>query len=524
MEQQLKTKNLLLLVAVALVLGLAYMVLFFEQHAGVNFPILILLMIAGGLIVADRFQKKTDTPSSMLFIPIVFFAIMVFMRASPLLSMFNILGSLLLLGIVLRSYVGKSIVEYLPVDYLKVFLLPFRFIVPLWNTLTDTVSGVFNASAAYKERTQTRQIVRGVFMSVVALVVFAALFAAADATFARVISNMFSFIYTIDEETLGRIIMFLVGSAFFIGALGYMVRGKKAEAAASSEPKPRAFGALEATILLSSINVLFLIFIVLQLAHLFGGGTHVVSQGITYAEYARKGFFELILVAIMSYLIISTAEKQIIKHGDAHLKQFKILSTILIVQVLIILVSAFARLALYEATYGFTTIRLYSHALMIWLAAVLILLSRHILTGGTRARLALQAFGCVIVLLVCLNVLNPDAFIAKKNIDRYHETGKIDTRYLANLSVDALPFSITLLSDMNPLTQDAFARDLYFGSGLNDAPRTSHWQSFHLSRMQASKILFLHAKEIEIYKNSSMTTPPAGISTTPSPDEIVPEN
>ena len=473
---------------VAILLGIAHNMLFFGQSLGINFFAFTMLVLAGGCIVARRFERKIDTQTLFLILPILFFALMVFVRSSLLLTFFNVIGSILLLFILARSYAGKHLKDFLPWDYLRIFFLPFAFVLPFFRTVLDFFVEIFALRKVSDNHPQAKEILRGTVMAVIALAVFTLLFAGADSAFSHFVHSVFSFDFNIDMEFLGRLLLFLFVSAFFVGAFGYMFK-KREEAPAVSTEETRMAGALEMKILLGSINVLFFIFIVLQLAHLFGGGSSIVSEGVTYAEYARKGFFELMLVAIFSYLIIATAEKQIVKNGNAHLRSFKTLSTALIAQVIVILVSAFMRLSLYENAYGFSTIRLYSHALMIWLGIVLILLARHILGGGTRAKFAMQVFACVMLLLISMNLISPDAFIAKRNIERYDATGKIDTKYLASLSDDAVAYTAKLLQSPDPVIRAAFADDLY-QSRKDETPISKEgWPSLQISRMRAQKIL-----------------------------------
>ena len=63
---------------------------------------------------------------------------------------------------------------------------------------------------------------------------------------------------------------------------------------------------------------------------------------------------------------------------------------------------------------------------------------------------ATQASGLSIASLLfrALAMLNPDAWVAQHNIDRYTETGKVDWSYLQGLSDDAVPVLVTLPDDV----------------------------------------------------------------------------
>ncbi|MFA5830747.1 MAG: DUF4173 domain-containing protein [Candidatus Paceibacterota bacterium] len=488
METFKKINNAVVLGVAAILLGLAHNFLFFEKSPGINFFLFAALILAIGWAVNLKFGRSVEKQKLVLFLPILFFSFMIFVRSSELLAFFNAVASVLLFFILARSCEGKPVSDFLPEDYAKIFFLPFKFIAPFWKTLSEIFIELFAIRKIAKNHPHAREIARGTLMSLVALLAFTLLFSQADESFNNFVQSIVSFNWRIDEEVFGRIILFVLVSSFFIGAFGYAF-GKREENAGAPEEKTRNAGALEMKIFLGSINVLFFIFIILQLEHLFGGGGSVLSEGITYAAYARKGFYELMLAAILSYAIIATAENQIAKNGNSHFRSFKLLSAALIVQTVAILFSAFMRLSLYENAYGFSTIRLYSHALMIWVGVVLFLLMRHILGGGTRTKFAMQVFVCVILLLFSMNLINPDAFIAKRNLERYELTGRIDAAYLANLSDDAIPYTAKLLDDPDETVRSNFAKELYPSLRHRTKATEEGWQSFQISRARAQKIL-----------------------------------
>ena len=487
MEKLAVHGKILVLGAVSLVLGVAFTILFYEQEPGLNFSIFAVLVVCSGLFLAYLFSRHIEREHYALMLCALFFSSMVFVRSSELLTFFNALGSLLLLLIVVGTFAGKHIKAYIPLDYIKAPFLPLRFIGPFFETFGEMLS----LRRISGDRSVTKEIIRGSLMALVAIAVFAWLFASADIVFEKIFSSIVTF--ELDQEMVDRLILGLIATAFFIGAFGFMYRKIQPSLLSSPPEKPRNLGVIETMILLGSINVLFLIFILLQLASLFGGESHLLAAGLTYAEYARKGFFELVLVAVLSYLIISFAEKQIIKKENSHLRSFKILSGILVLQVILILISAFTRLSLYEEAYGFTDIRLYSHALMVWIAVVLVLLSHHIWTNGERALFAFRTFCTVVLLLFAMNMLDPDVFIAKKNLERYAATGQIDARYLGGLSEDALPYTIHLLDDPKQETRSDFATGLFYHYDGWDGPANQMgdhaWQSLRLSRANAQELL-----------------------------------
>ncbi len=485
MEKKVDRIRVLVLGAFALFLGIANVFLFYMHGVGVNYPLFFGLVTLCALALVRVYARHVEPYLYFLVGLVLIFATMVFVRESDFLTFLNVLAPIILSFIPVSAFTGKPLRSYVPESYIKALFVPFRFIGPLFDTIPEILSFGNSLSGHPK----AKEIIRGSFMAAVAVVVFGALFASADAVFNTLLSKIFTFKFP--PDAVPRFILGAVVTAFFIGAFGFMFRVERKESDELSVPKPRRLGVLETLIVLGSITALFLMFILIQFAHFFGGESHLLATGMTYAEYARSGFVELMIVAALAYLIISVAEKQIVREGESHVGSFRILCGVLVLEVVLILVSAFTRLSLYEDAYGFTTIRLYSHAVMIWLSVALVLLFVSIWTNGKREVFALRAFASLVIFLLAMNVLNPAAFIAKKNLARYAASGEIDAAYLGSLSDDALPYTIQLLDDPKEDVRHAFARSVYWTHDRWMGERTGmdSWQSSHLSSERAKKLL-----------------------------------
>ncbi|MBI4120225.1 MAG: DUF4173 domain-containing protein, partial [Parcubacteria group bacterium] len=343
------------------------------------------------------------------------------------------------------------------------------------------------------------QVIRGVATAIPVLVIFLLLFSSADLIFQKYVSDLITI--DIEPETVFRYIQILFATLVYIGAYSYIFRKTENQIAARQNNKTYSLGHIESSILLGSVNVLFFVFILVQLAYLFGGETNISAQGFTYAEYARRGFFELIAVAIISLLLLLTAEKYIAKKETGHVLGFKILSGALVVQVILIMASALTRLSLYEEAYGFTTLRLYSHGFIFLLAVTFCLLLYKIYKDKRENAFAFRVFISIALFLAVMNFLNPDAFVARRNIERFAVTGKLDVYYLSRLSEDAIPDTVRVLSISNEDLRKSFARELYWRAQDSGSPYFSKWQSLNISRMRAEKILNSKIRELEQHKD-----------------------
>ncbi len=343
-----------LIAGVSLVLGLLFNYFFFEKTPGIAFPIFIGLILVGLFIIASHLKKQINKQVFWLILPVVFFSGMVFVRSSPLLTFLNIVTCLFLLLLIGEMALGGQIKKFIIGDYVKTFFLPFKFIHPLFQTLPN----IFKFRETNQGPKVSSRIIKGITMTIPVIFVFLLLFSSADLVFKKYISNLITI--NLEPETIPRLILVLCATFGFIGAYSYALN-KKEDSLTEEVKKQPSVGHIETTILLGAVNVLFFAFILIQLTYLFGGEGNIVSKGLTYAEYARKGFFELITVAIISFLLLLTTEKYTAKKDTEHTLMFKLLSSALILQVILIMVSAYKRLLLYEEAYGLTTLRLYSH-------------------------------------------------------------------------------------------------------------------------------------------------------------------
>ncbi len=164
------------------------------------------------------------------------------------------------------------------------------------------------------------------------------------------------------------------------------------------------------------------------------------------------------------------------------------------------MISAFIRLSLYEDAYGFTTLRLYSHAFIILLAVIFSLLFYKIYQDNRESSFAFRVFISIVLFLAIMNFMNPDAIIARKNIERFEAIGKIDINYLVSLSDDAIPVVIETLGILDQDIRKDLVHMLYQRAQNRDASYYSHWPSINLSRIKANNILESKKQEIETYK------------------------
>ncbi len=266
--------------------------------------------------------------------------------------------------------------------------------------------------------------------------------------------------------------------------------------AAGSRPAERAplrLGSTEAATVLVVVDLLFTVFVGLQLAYLFGGNDTRALAGMTYAEYARRGFFELLLVAVLAGMLVVTLDLSVARRSRVQLAG----SFALLGLTAVVLVSALVRLRLYQAMYGWTELRFVVLAAIGWLGVALVVAA--VLLLARRTRWTLHALGImVLVALGGMNVLGPQAFVTGRNLERVIDPSLVpadgrtglDTAYLVQLGDEAVVPVVEAWDRLGPAEREALAPALEWRrEQLATDPTLQGWPAWNLTRERARAAL-----------------------------------
>lgn len=254
-------------------------------------------------------------------------------------------------------------------------------------------------------------------------------------------------------------------------------------------PKFFTLGAIEVSIVLGLVNLLFLAFVIVQIPYLFGGMDLVQNTpDFKLAEYARRGFGELVAVAALVLPILLLSHWLLRKDNKINEKIFRALAGLNIVLLFVIMISAAQRLLLLTGNlgYGLTTVRLYPMIFMIWLALIFVWFGLTVLRGN-RDQFAWGALWSAVFILGAVHVLNPDAFIARTNIKLMQQGRSFDAYYNSNLSDDAVP---TILENLNEMSFEQQCTIKHrFSYHLTETENEKDFRSWNWSRFAARQYL-----------------------------------
>lgn len=503
---------------IVLALGWLFDFLFWEKAPGVNFAIFWTagLIAAFYLLLSDGMRPHR---SSLILLPLFgFFAAVTFLRAEPMTTFLAYTFTMFTLTLLAVTYLGGRWMQYSLADYfMKFFVLigsmiarPFAFTADIRKTQAE--------SGAQPGKYNLWPLVRGIIIALPIVAIFASLLASADVIFSQRLDE-FMELFKLEDlpEYIFRFMYILV--------IGYALAGVVLHAASSSKDEklagedkpivPPFLGFIEAGIVLGSVVVLFSLFVIIQFQYFFGGSANITFEGYSYAEYARRGFGELVAVAFFSLLMLLALSAVTKRETETQRKIFSGLGVALVALVLVMLVSAYQRLVLYEEAYGFTRLRTYTHVFLVWIG--LLLAAAIVLEILRKERmLAFAMLAASFGFAASLPILNVDAFIVKQNLQREIQGQadvELDARYFLDLSNDAIPPLVTALQ--TPTLPDPVHEKVGAALACIRHYRTADelkWQSFHFARFNAENALTSVKAELDTYKIVDTDLPVKAIS------------
>ncbi|CAN5461626.1 hypothetical protein BH10ACI1_BH10ACI1_17620 [soil metagenome] len=536
-----RTKTGLEILQAAVLLGVLGDVLLRATPWGLNVLLFIGALVAAFvMLILRRRQELWNKQTIALNVALIFFAAMFVWRDSAELKIADFLAVLTILAVLslssLRIKMNSAGVFHYILGFfwsgINAAFAPFFLLIDdiVWKTIPQTGWSKHLVS-----------VLRGLVIAAPLVFIFGALFMAADAVFQGIIEKTFNIQFDL-----------LIGHLFFVGFFAWAVAGylrgsligsfaketvknnsnsvvpkeeikpqvssvteeikeetSKVETPAEEKKNswqnfdnsilPPAFtlGAIEVSIVLGLINLLFLSFVIVQIPYLFGGFELVQNTpDFKLASYARRGFGELVTVAALVLPILLVSHWLLRKDSSTGGKIYRVLAGIQIALLFVIMISAAQRLFILTGNlgYGLTTIRFYPMVVMIWLALIFVWFALTVLRGA-REQFAWGALWLMLFVLGTLHVFNPDEYIVRTNIRLMQEGRSFDASYNSNLSDDAVPVLLQNLPVMNFEQQCRVKWNL--SHRLNEAQGENDFRSWNFSRWTARKNLAQNAENFD---------------------------
>ena len=328
-------------------------------------------------------------------------------------------------------------------------------------------------------RTVVRTALGGVLLALVPLVVFGALFISADKVFATIVGDL----ARINLETFGSHLVVIAVLSWL--ACGYLVgasSGTRLEGIRNLKLARPTLGIAEVATALSLVDLLFLGFVIVQFRYLFGGGSWVeVTPGLTYAAYARAGFFQLVAAVALAIPWLLATHTLLGERSPRARAVFVGLAGVHLLLLMVIVASAIQRMQAYQTAYGLTELRVVVTAVLVWLTVIVVWFGVTVFSGR-RHRFAIGGLVTAFVLVGALQFINPADLVARHNLDRIEQLGGVDAEHLGSLGSDAAPVLIARLDELPDEAQCSVASRLLHQWGPE---RPGDWRSFNWSESRA---------------------------------------
>jgi hypothetical protein len=354
------------------------------------------------------------------------------LRASPWLATLNLAAVAGLVGLAVLLSRSGSVFDTTPTRLLR------RGASALWRALaapaalrplTGWASGLDGGRAV--------RVGLALVVAVPVLLVVTVLLASADPVFAELVTP------DVDPVPFaGHLVLVVLGGSAVLATLAAALGDGR------DDRQGGGFGVAETVTMLGLAAAVLGLFVVSQLVALTDAGRRLVEEaGLTPAEYARSGFFQLcwasaVIVGFLG-LVGFVADRSVMARPVV-----RALAALVPLLASGLVVVSLRRMALYDEAFGLTMLRLWVVGAALWMGAVLVMIAlRNAGVGGERAWVLGGAASAALVLVVAANLLDPEAFVVRHNVARAEDGAELDLPYLAGLSDDAVPALVDELGE-----------------------------------------------------------------------------
>lgn len=487
-EKETSKSNLMFIYSIGL--GMIFDIIFYNNNIGLNYPIFALFFL-GGIYLFIKNNESFSLIRFMIFSFVIMYISSSFARFSfsSLINILNFFAIPILIAILpaisMNDFDSEKKLPLIALERFIISLGGFIFIVEKTFKLTSPKKNT-------KDKSKTYGIIAGLLLSLIAMAIIIPLMASADMIFNELVLNLSKTMSTgIElERLLSHLFIIFLVSGYMYGFLRTILHKKKGKSINKELPSSESIiesnsifdSTIPVTIFLIVINLIFLLFSYIQIKYIILGGSDFLPENISYAEYARSGFFQMMILSIINFTITIILSSHISKLKNT--RTLKILLTSLSIFTIIVVCSSYSRMNLYENTYGYTRLRFLVYIILFTEAGLNLMLMYEIWNNN----FGFVRYGLLSVLFVflMLNTVNIDGYIASRNIDRYIETDNIDMSYLLYyLSSDASSEILRLKGmDFGEWTDDL---EEYYIKHLDYESKNLSFIEFNLSDKNAYK-------------------------------------
>lgn len=474
-DPQRSTKPAWILAVATALLGAGIL---FSADPGINWPIWVAAACAS--LIVSRFMSlgRVEKPLLVLSAWATLLGIGFAVTANDFLHFLSVLSVAMLLGLATITLGAESWSE------LSAKLL---VAVPIFAPLrvAGTAAREISEAPSTVSSPRSRAIIRGTVLSVPLVLILIGLLGSADAVISSGIDRVTAWLP--DWSFPGRVVFFIFLLALTLGANALAVRQIAAKLPIYPAVANRfKLGLTEQRMVLWSASGVLWLFVLLQLSYLIHPPPAVLGNGVSFAEFARRGFAELsVAVTIVGAIILILEYARPVTTDVRDRANLRRLEIALVVALELVLLSAFRRVILYEQSYGFTEARVVAQAYMVAVALALVALAWEIRSGAISVALGRRIAEIALGVFTVLLFWNYEGWIVNQNVDRAVAGGRFDALYLKQLSYDAAPSLIKRVSQIPEPQRDTVLSTL----ACLPTPASRRWFEWNRSISAANTAL-----------------------------------
>lgn len=454
-----------------LIFGLLFAACFYRVNGGIMRPVFVIILYGMTVCSMRRLDVKVKRGSAVYMAGSLLLGLCSLFTASWFFDFFNLIGILILYSVFVLHQ-RCDIREWgLAEHFSRICMLGIYACGGICYPFSD--AGRWARERRKHTGRRLTEYLIGTLIGIPILLVIVWLLGQADMVFGRLVDRINIF-RRWDMDAVGVLFFTVIG---FFAYFGYLQGSLKHDMNAQvKEVKKRSQSLIIVPCV--ALTAVYAVFCVIQVLYLFTGGLSL-PEGYTYAEYARSGYMQLLLVTAFNFVWVLYCLKHF--EESAHLKT---VLTLCCGCTFIMIASAAYRMILYIHAYRLTFLRV----LVLWSLIVLTVL----LAGGVvliyRRRFPVFRFGLLVVLTayLLLGFTKPDFWIARYNVSHAEVIEWDDMHFLTNLSLDAAP--VAALLEKERMTLDAAQEQERYKRFITDnEERFGGWRNFNISNYLALK-------------------------------------
>lgn len=489
MESRMKIK----LSFYAVLSAVTFIILILTNNPGISIPLFMLIQFVSIYLVVKNRNEVANIKGLLWMLPIFIITLNSLISAYDLWGPLNFLVNVGLYSVMTLTLSGGFVLK--SINYKDILIVIFNVFAPMIHFVVP-FKWYAERSTDKEKNLLIKRILIGILISVPSVVFLILMLSSADMVFRNSFNNYVLWldklfeVFNIFKLIIGTVVgLYLFGQLYSIFEEKH--NGLEKIITINTNPFKIKGDIVILNILLVSILSIYTIFMVIQFKYLFSAGE--LPNGLNFAEYARRGFFELVFLSVLNIgLILLTTfllKEKIYDEKSKWAIGTKLLLIYLCIITGILLVSSYYRMSLYDSAYGFTRLRILVYLFLIFEAVGLVATLIYILKRNFNILFVYVVIG--IGFYLTTNVIKIDTIIAKRNIDMYlaGQTESLDMNYLTTLSVDAAPEIMRLVDEDVEFIVKYQARNYLQDKYNYYSDIEFNWQSYNLSVEKTKALL-----------------------------------